>query len=88
MNYTFTKAFEKEFDKVKDKKLANALLDVIENVSQAKIVSDISQIKKLTGYKTFYRIKRGNYRIGIEVVGNSVIFITFDHRKDIYKRFP
>lgn len=36
MNYTFTKAFEKEFNKVKDKQLANALLEVIENVSQAK----------------------------------------------------
>lgn len=51
-------------------------------------MSDISQIKKLTGFKTFYRIKTGSYRIGVEIANNSVIFITFDHRKDIYKRFP
>ncbi len=42
----------------------------------------------MKGYDDAYRIKAGKYRIGI-VLNNKIIeFRTFDHRKDIYKKFP
>lgn len=51
-------------------------------------MSEINQIKKMRGYKTFYPIGLGDYRIGIEVIENTIIFTRFLHRKDIYKFFP
>ncbi|WP_202807006.1 type II toxin-antitoxin system RelE family toxin [Planktothrix agardhii] len=48
----------------------------------------MNHLKKLQGYDTFYRIRLGNYRIGIELNEDTIIFTRFLHRKDIYKFFP
>lgn len=82
------KSFEKAYNKVQDKILARHILAIIEDVSNANALENIKEIKKLKGYKNFYRIKSGNYRIGISIYKKTVTFITFDHRKDIYKKFP
>jgi len=89
MNIEFTKRFQKEFRhhaSIGD--LAKLVNNAIENVLKAKTVSEIKNLKKLTGYKDYYRIRIGSYRIGIKIVNNTIIFSVFEHRKDIYKRFP
>jgi mRNA-degrading endonuclease RelE of RelBE toxin-antitoxin system len=48
----------------------------------------IKNLKKLTGYDTYYRIRIGDYRLGIKVDGETVYFVVIEHRKDIYKGFP
>jgi mRNA interferase RelE/StbE len=50
--------------------------------------SDIPNIKKLRGHSSAYRIKLGDYRIGLFIEENTVIFAAFEHRKDIYNKFP
>jgi mRNA interferase RelE/StbE len=45
-------------------------------------------IKKLSGFPDAYRIRSGNYRIGMFLEGDKVIFARVAHRKDIYKIFP
>ncbi len=45
-------------------------------------------MEKLKGYETYYRIKIGDFRVGIEFVEDKVILSRFLHRKDIYKYFP
>jgi mRNA interferase RelE/StbE len=46
-------------------------------------------IKKMRGYKDYYRIRVGNYRIGCKVdAENSIIFYRVKSRNDIYKVFP
>jgi mRNA interferase RelE/StbE len=42
----------------------------------------------MQGYDNFYRIRLGEYRIGIELVDDEIIFTRFLHRKDVYKYFP
>lgn len=49
---------------------------------------DLQNVKKLEGYTTYYRIRVGEYRIGIEVLEGQVIFVCFLNRKDIYRYFP
>ncbi len=88
MKFEISKSFQKQYDSVRDKKLAMAILLAIDNVSKAKNTSDILNLKKLKGFKNAYRIRIGEYRIGIFIVNNTVIFSAFDHRKDIYRHFP
>ncbi len=45
-------------------------------------------MKKMQGYDTLYRIRLGDYRIGIEIVADQVILVRFLHRKDIDRYFP
>lgn len=42
----------------------------------------------MEGYKDYYPIRIGSYRIGVKIIKNTVIFSAFMHRKYIYKRFP
>jgi hypothetical protein len=36
----------------------------------------------MQGYESFYRIRLGDYRIGIEVFEDEIIFVRFFHKPD------
>jgi len=55
-----------------------------ENLSDLKANS----LKKIKGFKNYYRVRIGDYRIGFKKVKNQIIFMRVLHRKDIYKLFP
>jgi mRNA interferase RelE/StbE len=85
----FTKQFDKEIEKLKDEKLASRIEEVIATVKEETVLLDIPNIKKLAGHKNAYRIRVGDYRIGIFVSDDNVVaFSRFLHRKEIYRYFP
>jgi mRNA interferase RelE/StbE len=88
MNFEFEKAFVRDFRKLNSKALASSVSEVIKQVSKATIPEEIPNLKKLTGYKSAFRIRIGDYRIGVVIEKNTVIFVAFAHRKEIYRRFP
>jgi mRNA interferase RelE/StbE len=88
MQVEITKKFQKQVGNCNDLRIMSEIKDIIEKVGQAKSISEIRNIKKLKGHKNIFRIRIGDYRIGIVVSTNSVIFAAFDHRSDIYKYFP
>jgi len=88
MQIEFTKKFGRQVDKYHDKKVRKNLSEVIDNILEAKNISKIKNLKKLKGQKRFYRIRMGDFRIGIALENNKVILAAFDHRADIYKYFP
>jgi mRNA interferase RelE/StbE len=63
-------------------------LKIIEEIESANSLLDINNIKKLSGDKISYRIRLGDYRLGIFYENNTVELVRFVHRKDIYKVFP
>lgn len=76
-------------DKISDEAVKNKIVEVIINVEEANSLHEISQLKKLKGFKNYYRIRLGDYRIGLEVQNNDmVIFVLIAHRKEVYRRFP
>ena len=87
MNIKFESKFEKDLKEIKDRNILARLKQIILNCKQAESLAQITNIKKLQGYDSFYRIRLGDYRIGIEVIENAIIFARFLHRKDIYKSF-
>ena len=88
MKIEFKKSFLKELQKLKNKTLKDSIADCIVQVESAKNVTQIKNLKKLSGYNVYYRIRIGDYRIGIKVKDEVVYFAAFEHRKDIYKSFP
>jgi len=88
MNIEFTHRFEKETDEITDSKLRERIKNIIEAVQIAATPRQISQLKKLKGFNNFYRIRVGEYRIGIQIKGDTIFFAAFSLRKDIYRSFP
>ena len=88
MNTVFKKTFLKEIEKITDSKIKESIVNVIGNVENSNSIIDIRQLKKLSGFSKYYRIRLGNFRIGIYIENNTVYFARFGHRKDIYKQFP
>jgi mRNA interferase RelE/StbE len=41
----------------------------MENAQEAKGLSDLTNLKKLAGSNNFFRIRLGDYRIGLELDG-------------------
>lgn len=88
MNVLFESRFEKDIKKVRNRDARQKLKDVILAAKEANDLSNLPQLCKLKGHNTYYRIRIGDYRVGIEIVDNTIIFVRFLHRKDIYKYFP
>ena len=85
----FDKSFIKALDKIKDKTVLKRIESVIQKAEGAEVLEQISNTKKLIGFTVYYRIKIGDYRIGLELISsNEIRLITILHRKDIYKKFP
>lgn len=88
MELRYRGQFNRDID-VSNRKVLEAVRDVILNVKNASDISQIQNLKKLRKYKVHYRIKVAeNYRIGVVIRGKRVWFARFGHRKDIYKYFP
>ncbi len=89
MRTEFKKSFARDLQARKnDKRFLDSVKEIIEHVEHADTLGDISNLKKLKGESNYYRIRFGNYRIGVRVQGNQVNFIRALHRKDIYRYFP
>ena len=83
------KSFLKDITKLTDEKIKSQIRVVIDDLREAENIMSIANIKKLSGYKNFYRIRVGNYRIGFELNSpDEIILIRFLHRKDIYQKWP
>ena len=88
MKVLFEKKFLKNIDVLDDKDLKLRIEQIILTFENAEDFSQIKNLKKLKGHKSAYRIRMGEYRLGIFYEKRKVIFTCFLHRKDIYKYFP
>ncbi len=87
MKFLADKSFLKDLSSLssKEKKKVEVLLN---NLKKANDLSEVPKIKKIRGYKTLYRIRLGDFRIGIRYQNQTLILIRILRRKDIYKYFP
>ncbi|MFA5973292.1 MAG: type II toxin-antitoxin system RelE/ParE family toxin [Lentimicrobiaceae bacterium] len=88
MQIEITRKFRKQVEACNDLGLRSKISNIIDAVGASANMQDFPNLKKLTGYKNSFRIRMGDYRIGIVIDGTKVIFAAFDHRSDIYKYFP
>jgi len=83
----FKNSFAKDLKGV-DKSLANRLRKVIEEIECAESPAEITNLKKIRGSGNYYRVRIGDYRVGIIIAGETAEFVRFLHRKEIYRYFP
>jgi mRNA interferase RelE/StbE len=84
----FRSSFVRDLDKIKDRTLKDRVKQTIDQVERARSLEEIEHLRKLQGADRYYRIRLGDYRIGIVVEEDSVTFVRLLHRKDVYRHFP
>jgi len=85
----YAKSFERDLDAIKhDSQAKERLSRTINDLRKADSTREIRGIKSITGFQGYHRIRIGDYRLGLKVVGNVVELLRFLHRRDIYRRFP
>ena len=88
MQTLVNRSFDKDVRRASDRNAHVALREVIRSVERAQSLREIPNLRKIRGERDYYRIRLGDYRIGIALQKNVVTFVRFLHRKDIYKYFP
>jgi mRNA interferase RelE/StbE len=88
MQVEFLDRFSKDLDKLKVKHVKEAVRKLILRLEAANSPSEIPNLKKLAGHKSAYRVRLGDYRLGMFIEGSTVQLARILDRKDIYKVFP
>ncbi len=88
MKIQVNKAFLRELTKIppKERKRVEKLL--FTDVGNYSNFYHIPNIGKLKGYSNYFKIRIGDYRIGLKYENDTLTFERVLHRKDIYKFFP
>ena len=89
MNVEYSRDFGKAVQKLSGKML-DSVRGVISEVKNAESIKDITDCKKLVGYRNVYRIRIGDYRafftFHIEIVNDTVIFRYIVSRGEAYAK--
>lgn len=73
MQLKIEKSFEKDVFKIQDKALLKKIEALIHALIETESLQNISHVKKLKGYRAYYRIRIGDYRLGLELENNTLV---------------
>ena len=88
MQVEFRRLFLRDLHAIKDRKLRQRIEAVVVEVERATSLSELRNIQAIQGNPNFYRLKVGDYRLGIYARDNIVALVRVLHRKEIYRYFP
>ncbi len=89
MKVQYRQAFLKDLKKLLGSDAYNRIYTIVFNVlPESTSLQDVPNVKAMQGYDNRYRVRVGDYRIGIEVTGDGVEVIRVLHRKEFYRYFP
>ena len=88
MRVEFRASFTRDLRRIRDRALRQRIQETIEEVEAAESLLDIVHLTKLRAEGHYYRIRLGDYRIGLIIEGDFVSFVRCLHRNDIYRYFP
>jgi mRNA interferase RelE/StbE len=61
---------------------------VFEELVSTLSIYEMGKVEKMKGYDGFYKVRFGNYRLGLVIENEIVAVKTVMHRREIYKFFP
>ncbi|HEY9169398.1 MAG TPA: plasmid stabilization protein [Lutibacter sp.] len=88
MKVVFLSSFKKDLVKINNLKLKGQIKAVIIAVEVAESLKELPNVKKIQGYPTAYRIRIGDYRLGLYIENGIIEMARLVKRNDIYKVFP
>jgi mRNA-degrading endonuclease RelE of RelBE toxin-antitoxin system len=85
----YRKRFLKDLKALKNQPVYEQILQLaFRDLPNAKSLQDIGNVKPMKGATNRYRIRLGEYRLGIAVVDNNIEVMRLLHRREFYRYFP
>lgn len=88
MNLAFTRSFAKDLRQIHDTSILERLQEIIHEIEAAASLQDLKNLKKISSESRHYRLRLGDYRLGLIIEADTVTLVRILHRKDIYRYFP
>ncbi len=88
MKVEFLDKFNRDLDKLDNKKVKESVKQLIIDLESVSSSDEIKNLKKLSGFKNAYRIRLGNFRVGIFIEKDVIELARIADRKNIYRIFP
>jgi len=88
MKLRFERAFLRDVERL-DSKAKKRVKKVLGDLEQANSLREVEGCKKLKGWRLYYRVRIGDYRLGVkDLGGGEIAVLRVLHRREIYRRFP
>jgi len=84
----YRERFLKDIQKVKDRSILPRIREAIAAAESSAPIQSVPGIKRLKGGSRYFRLRIGDYRIGIVQEGTVLVFVRVMHRRKIYRYFP
>jgi mRNA interferase RelE/StbE len=84
----FKESFVRDLRALKEKALRGRIRTLIEDVERASSLGEVANLKKLRSGGAYYRIRIGDYRVGVALEEDVAVFVRMLHRREIYRYFP
>jgi mRNA interferase RelE/StbE len=88
MKTVFLSSFARDLRKVRESAVKEQVRAAILAVEEATDLRAVPNLSKLSGRGPYYRIRIGDYRIGLRVEEDTVTFVRVLPRREIYRFFP
>ena len=88
MNVEYRKHFLKELAKIPSSHRTDIENFIFHDLPSFKSLSECKKIERMKGYPGFYKVRFGDYRVGLHIEGDTLVLERVLHRKEIYRYFP
>ena len=79
MQVVFLSKFSKDLEKIKSNKLKTSIFGIVESLENANELKEMTSLKKMKGHNTAYRIRIGEYRLGLFIENNVLLLARLIH---------
>jgi len=88
MEISFKKIAIKDINNLPNQDKEEITEILFNDLPEINSIHEINNLVNIKGYKHYYRIRTGNYRIGLKYENNRIVIMRVLHRKEIYRFFP
>lgn len=81
-------SFGRDLKSIQNTDLLARIQRAIETLEQAATLRDVPNLIKLQGGGDFYRLRVGDYRLGLALQDQTVLLVRCLDRREIYRQFP
>ena len=83
-----TRRFRRDVRGIGSAQIRRRLDQVIQELIEANNVTEVTGVSRLRAEGQHYRIRIGDYRLGITMDGETAVLCRFLPRGEIYRHFP